>query len=140
MRLRLRCGRASTFPTTIVRMARMIMTWPQSDQAEPAAMMNSLAKPRKAAALTAVAMKAVTGVGAPSYTSGAQLWNGTAETLKPKPVTSEDEGHDEEPAGRHAAAGEPAQAGGDAGVARRARGRVEHAPGRTRGWPRRRRR
>ena len=33
-------------------------------------------------------MKAVTGVGAPSYTSGAQLWKGTAEILKPKPVTT----------------------------------------------------
>ena len=32
-------------------------------------------------------MNAVTGVGAPSYTSGAQLWKGTAEILKPKPVT-----------------------------------------------------
>ena len=42
------------------------MTWPQSDQLPPAAMMNSLAKPANAAALTAVAMKAVTGVGAPS--------------------------------------------------------------------------
>ena len=66
MRLRLRCGRARTFPTTMVRIARMIMTWPQSAQSAPAAMKKSLAKPMKAAALTAVAMKAVTGVGAPS--------------------------------------------------------------------------
>ena len=44
----------------------MIMTWPQSAQSAPAAMKKSLAKPMKAAALTAVAMKAVTGVGAPS--------------------------------------------------------------------------
>ena len=28
-------------------------------------------------------MNAVTGVGAPSYTSGVQKWNGTAATLKP---------------------------------------------------------
>ena len=66
MRLRLRCGSASTFPTTIVRTARMIMMWPQSAQSAPAAMTKSLAKPTKAAALTPVAMKAVTGVGAPS--------------------------------------------------------------------------
>ena len=37
----------------------------------------------KPAALTVVAMKAVTGVGAPSYASGAHMWNGTAEILKP---------------------------------------------------------
>ena len=33
-------------------------------------------------------MKAVIGVGAPSYTSGAHMWNGAAATLKPKPTTS----------------------------------------------------
>ncbi len=41
-----------------------------------------------AAALTPVAMNAVTGVGAPSYTSGAQAWNGTAATLKANPTSS----------------------------------------------------
>ncbi len=30
----------------------------------------------------------VIGVGAPSYVSGAQVWNGTAETLKPKPTST----------------------------------------------------
>ena len=29
---------------------------------------------------------AVTGVGAPSYTSGAHMWNGTAAILKPMPA------------------------------------------------------
>ena len=33
-------------------------------------------------------MNAVTGVGAPSYTSGTHMWNGTAATLKPKLTTS----------------------------------------------------
>ena len=28
------------------------------------------------------------GVGAPSYVSGAQVWNGTAETLKAKPMST----------------------------------------------------
>ncbi len=56
--------------------------------AKPAATMKSLAKPTNAPALTPTDMKAVTGVGAPSYTSGAQLWKGTAEILKPKPVTT----------------------------------------------------
>ena len=42
----------------------------------------------KAAAFTPVAMNAVTGVGAPSYTSGAHMWKGTAATLNPKPTIS----------------------------------------------------
>src|ERR1700679_2283524 len=35
----------------------------------------------RAATFGAVAKNAVTGVGAPSYTSGVHIWNGTAETL-----------------------------------------------------------
>src|SRR5262245_2258754 len=31
---------------------------------------------------------AVTGVGAPSYTSGAHIWNGTAAILNPTPATT----------------------------------------------------
>ena len=38
--------------------------------------------PPNAAAFTPAAMKPVTGVGAPSYASGAHMWNGTAATLK----------------------------------------------------------
>ena len=30
----------------------------------------------------------MTGVGAPSYVSGAQVWNGNAETLKANPITT----------------------------------------------------
>ena len=41
-----------------------------------------------AAAFTVAAMYAVIGVGAPSYTSGAHMWNGTAATLNPKPTSS----------------------------------------------------
>ncbi len=33
-------------------------------------------------------MKAVTGVGAPSYTSGVHMWNGTADSLKARPATT----------------------------------------------------
>ena len=32
-------------------------------------------------------MSAALGVGAPSYASGAQRWNGTAAILNPKPMT-----------------------------------------------------
>ena len=40
----------------------------------------------KPIALLAAASSAVTGVGAPSYTSGAQAWNGTTAILKPNPA------------------------------------------------------
>src|SRR5947209_8132832 len=41
-----------------------------------------------AAALVPTDINAVTGAGAPSYTSGVQAWNGTPETLKAKPTVS----------------------------------------------------
>src|SRR5688500_3653206 len=40
------------------------------------------------AAFDAPAMNPVTGVGEPWYTSGVQVWNGTAATLKPNPTPS----------------------------------------------------
>src|ERR1700758_2594618 len=40
----------------------------------------------KAAALGPAERNAVTGVGAPWYTSGAQIWKGDADTLNPKPT------------------------------------------------------
>src|SRR5437660_5703543 len=40
----------------------------------------------KAAALVPTDMNAVTGIGAPWYTSGVHIWNGAAETLKAKPT------------------------------------------------------
>jgi len=49
--------------------------------------MNTLIRAANAAALEPTARNAVTGVGAPSYTSGDHIWNGTAEILKPKPAT-----------------------------------------------------
>src|ERR1700685_3007251 len=39
-----------------------------------------------AATFTAEAKNAVTGVGAPWYTSGVHIWKGTADTLKQKPA------------------------------------------------------
>src|SRR5215472_12096851 len=40
----------------------------------------------KTAAFGAVDMNATTGEGAPSYTSGVQMWNGAAATLNPMPT------------------------------------------------------
>src|SRR5260370_40207216 len=50
------------------------------------AMMLARTKIAMAATLGAEEKKAVTGVGAPSETSGVHMWNGTAETLKQKPA------------------------------------------------------
>ncbi len=44
-------------------------------------------KAAKPAAFGPAAMKAVTGVGAPSYTSGVQTWKGAVAILKPKPMS-----------------------------------------------------
>src|SRR3712207_4895756 len=41
-----------------------------------------------AAALVAADMNAVTGVGAPWYTSGVHMWNGTSDVLNAKPTNS----------------------------------------------------
>ena len=38
--------------------------------------------------LAIAAIKPVAGVGAPWYTSGVHMWNGTAAILKPKPTSS----------------------------------------------------
>src|SRR4249919_1286951 len=46
----------------------------------------SCSSPAKPAALEATARKAATGTGAPSYVSGAQNWNGTADTLNANPM------------------------------------------------------
>src|SRR3978361_1944284 len=41
-----------------------------------------------AATFGAVAKNTVTGVGAPSYTSGVHMWNGTADTLNANPTST----------------------------------------------------
>ena len=46
------------------------------------------ARSANAAVFTPAAMNAVTGVGAPSYTSGVQAWNGTAAILKAMPAAT----------------------------------------------------
>src|SRR3954468_13063618 len=61
---------------------------PNGMTSPPSATPNTRIIAATAAALTAAAMNAVTGVGAPSYASGAHMWNGTAATLKPNATTS----------------------------------------------------
>src|SRR5947207_4953237 len=48
----------------------------------------SWSSPAKPAAFDATDRNAATGTGDPSYVSGAQNWNGNAETLKAKPATT----------------------------------------------------
>ena len=50
--------------------------------------MNTVMNAAKAAAFTPVDINAVTVVGAPSYTSGTHMWNGTAPTLNANPIMS----------------------------------------------------
>ena len=61
---------------------------PNGSTSPPSARPNTRIIAAIAADLTAAAMNAVTGVGAPSYASGAHMWNGTAATLKPNATTS----------------------------------------------------
>ena len=46
-------------------------------------------KTPSAATLVATAMNAVTGVGAPSYTSGVHWWKGATEALKARPADAQ---------------------------------------------------
>ena len=48
----------------------------------------SCRRPANPAAFDATARKAAIGTGAPSYVSGAQNWNGNADTLNAKPPTT----------------------------------------------------
>ncbi len=88
MRFTERWASATRFPTTMVTTASHQITCSQMRWMPPNASSSTRTRAANAAALTAVAMNPVTGVGAPSYTSGVHMWNGTAATLKPKPISS----------------------------------------------------
>src|SRR5581483_4089116 len=90
--LRFFCGSASRLPIVIVTAAKTAnkitqLIFAGLKSVSGNATRKSLAMTAKPAALDAVDKKPETGVGAPSYTSGAQKWNGTIETLKPSPAT-----------------------------------------------------
>src|SRR4051794_18535716 len=93
MRLMLSWRTAVMLPTVIVIAAITTIglaqpSVPNGTTSPPSAIPNTRIIAATAAALTAAAMKPVTGVGAPSYASGAHMWNGTAATLKPNAITS----------------------------------------------------
>src|SRR5438105_2445055 len=87
-RLTLLCTSARMLPPTIVRMVMAQTTGSQSPLVKWNTMSKTRAKAMRAAALVPTDIKAVTGAGAPSYTSGVQAWKGMAETLKAKPTAS----------------------------------------------------
>jgi hypothetical protein len=61
---------------------------PQFSPKEGNAEESTLTRTAKPAAFEAVDKNPATGVGAPSYTSGAQKWKGNAEILKLKPTNT----------------------------------------------------
>src|SRR5581483_6107560 len=82
------CTNAAILPTVIVNTARIAKTSCQSNAPGGTTMTKARKNAAKAAAFVATLIKAVTGVGAPSYTSGIHHWNGTSPTLNPKPTSN----------------------------------------------------
>src|SRR4029434_10348248 len=87
MRLRFDWASATTLPIVIVSAAIPHSSADQSAWAPRSATTSTRMSAAKAAALDPVAMNEVIVVGAPWYTSGAHMWNGTAEILNPNPPT-----------------------------------------------------
>src|SRR5580698_2095881 len=86
MRLTLVCATAAKLPTSMLNTAEIHSA---QNQNEPAALVVARIRRSRAnaAALGPEDISAVTGVGAPSYTSGVQTWKGAAATLKPRPTS-----------------------------------------------------
>ncbi len=80
------CPSAMRLATTMVIAASHHRIGIQSSYAASKATTKTRRNATNAAAFTADDMNAVTGAGAPSYTSGVHMWNGTAETLNEKPI------------------------------------------------------
>src|SRR6266545_3673068 len=83
-----RCWRATRLPIVIVATDSTANTGAQNSKRGAKATNMSCRRPANPAAFDATDRKAATGIGDPSYVSGAQNWNGTAETLKANPVTT----------------------------------------------------
>src|ERR671926_252151 len=90
---------ATTLPTDIVMIAITAsaltqaalacteVVWSAAAATNGKPKMKTRRKEAKPAAFGPAAMKAVTGVGAPSYTSGVQTWKGAVAILNPKPTS-----------------------------------------------------
>ena len=75
-------------PTVIVIIAMRAMATSQSVLVTTRPIRNTLKNAAKPIFFDAAARRPDMGVGAPSYTSGAHMWNGTAATLNPKPAST----------------------------------------------------
>src|SRR2546422_11749094 len=87
MRLTFDCASAAKFPIVIESRAEVHTSGSQVSPIGSNAGRKTRKKAAKAAAFGPADRNAVTGVGAPWYTSGAHIWNGAAEILKPKPTS-----------------------------------------------------
>src|SRR6476660_4992677 len=80
------CASATMLPPVIVMAANTAKTVDQSSASGPRAETITRRIAANAAAFGATDMKAVAGVGAPSYASGVHWWNGTTAALNARPT------------------------------------------------------
>src|SRR5436305_7800999 len=80
------CNSAAKFPIVIESSAENQTSGSQPGPIGSNAVMKMRRKTANAAAFGPAERNAETGVGAPWYTSGAQIWNGEAETLNASPT------------------------------------------------------
>src|SRR3990172_11707895 len=81
-----RWGIANRFPTTCVAIARTAMAAIQSTWIDRSATRNNLNSATMPTFFEPAARNREIVVGAPWYTPGAHMWNGTTATLNPKPA------------------------------------------------------
>src|ERR1700724_1526595 len=86
MRLMLVWVMAARLPTVIVAIATTMSNGSQAARTEASGPRKIRNRNAKDAAFDATDRYAVTVVGAPSYASGAHMWNGTAEILNSNPT------------------------------------------------------
>src|SRR3954464_666068 len=86
MRLMFVCSSAAKFPMHIEASAATHTSGSHLLPMGSNALRKMRRKTAKAAAFGPAERNAETGVGAPWYTSGAQIWKGAAEILKPRPT------------------------------------------------------
>src|SRR5882724_4483159 len=80
------CFRATTLESTKVTTAMMTMSFDHIGVSAPKDTSRTRVMAAKPAAFEPTERKAVTGVGAPWYTSGDHAWKGTRVILKAKPA------------------------------------------------------
>src|SRR3982750_3914749 len=86
-RLMFDCVSAAKLPMIMVSSAENQRYGSQRSAMGPNAVTKMRIRIANAAAFGPADMNALTGAGAPWYTSGAQTWNGAAETLNAKPTS-----------------------------------------------------